>query len=61
MAASATYVGLATLVVIFYLTRKITTINLTRQEPPLLKPRIPLIGHIIGLMKYEATYFTILR
>ena len=61
MAASAAYVGLAMLVVIFYLIRKITTLNLARQEPPLLKPRVPLIGHIIGLMKHEATYFSILR
>lgn len=61
MAASAAYVGLATLVVILYLIRKITTINLAQQEPPLLKPRVPLIGHIIGLMRHEATYFSILR
>ncbi|GAB1317100.1 hypothetical protein MFIFM68171_07310 [Madurella fahalii] len=31
------------------------------REPPLLKPRIPFIGHIIGLMRHQANYHTILR
>ena len=35
--------------------------KLTPGEPPLLNPRLPLIGHILGLMKHEATYFSILR
>jgi hypothetical protein len=61
MIESPVYLGLGILVVIFYLIRKITTINIDQQEPPLLKPRLPLIGHIIGLMKHEATYFSILR
>ena len=61
MAVSATYIGLAVLVVIYYLVRKSTTVDLAQLEPRLLKPRVPLIGHIIGLMKHEATYFSILR
>lgn len=47
--------------VAFYLVRKITTISLAQQEPPVLKPRVPLIGHIVGLMQREAAYFSILR
>lgn len=57
---TAAYVGLATVVVFFYLLQKITTANLSREEPPLLKRRVPLIGHIIGLPRHEASYFSIL-
>ncbi|KXX73875.1 hypothetical protein MMYC01_204633 [Madurella mycetomatis] len=31
------------------------------REPPLIKPRIPFIGHIIGLMQHQANYHTRLR
>ncbi|KAK3322713.1 cytochrome P450 [Apodospora peruviana] len=31
------------------------------REPPLLKPTIPLIGHIIGMFRYQADYHLILR
>lgn len=31
------------------------------REPPLIKPRIPFIGHIIGLMRHQANYHTKLR
>jgi hypothetical protein len=30
-------------------------------EPPLLKPSIPVIGHIIGLMRWKAEYFSRLQ
>lgn len=31
------------------------------QEPPLLKPSIPYIGHIIGLFRYNGEYFEKLK
>lgn len=62
MTVPAAYVGLAAaVVVISYLIQRITSMNLSRQEPPLLKPQMPLIGHIVGLMKEEAAYFSTLR
>lgn len=61
MYASIAYASAAALVVILYLIQKITVISHSSEEPPLLKPRIPFIGHIIGLMKHEAAYFSILR
>jgi hypothetical protein len=27
------------------------------QEPPLLKPKIPIIGHLIGLLRYRMEYY----
>lgn len=30
-------------------------------EPPLLKPRIPFIGHLIGLLRHQKHYFDILN
>lgn len=29
-------------------------------EPPILKPRLPLIGHIVGLLHHGVDYFSIL-
>jgi hypothetical protein len=31
------------------------------REPPQLKSKIPLIGHLLGIMQYEAEYFKKLR
>ena len=31
------------------------------REPPLVKPRIPLIGHIIGMMRHQAEYHIMLQ
>lgn len=61
MAASIGYVGFAALAVIVFLIRRIITIELGPGEPPLLRPRVPLIGHILGLIKHESDYFSILR
>lgn len=61
MATSIGYVGFATLAVVILLIRRLTSIKLAPGEPPLLKPRLPLIGHILGLIKHESDYFSILR
>lgn len=61
MDSSATFVGLATLAVVAYFIRKITAISLSQQEPPLLKPRVPFIGHILGIMKYQSAYSSVLQ
>lgn len=52
---------LAISVVVLHLLGKIITPKVDQHEPPILKPRLPLIGHILGLMKYEANYFSVLR
>jgi hypothetical protein len=37
------------------------SVRLEPGEPPLLKPTIPYIGHLIGLMKDQTSYFDKLR
>ena len=31
------------------------------REPPLLRPTVPLIGHVLNLMRYSVSYYTRLR
>jgi hypothetical protein len=31
------------------------------REPPLLRPAIPVVGHVIGMMKEQLNYYAILR
>lgn len=33
------------------------SVNLDPKEPPLLKPTIPYVGHIIGIVRYQIEYF----
>lgn len=35
--------------------------ELDAKEPPLMLPRIPFIGHLIGLIKNQAEYYTNLQ
>jgi hypothetical protein len=36
-------------------------IKMDPREPPLLRPWIPFIGHLIGMLRYHQTYFEKLR
>lgn len=55
------FLWLAALAAVLYFLGKVITPKVDQHEPPILKPRLPLIGHITGLMKYEANYFSFLR
>jgi hypothetical protein len=35
--------------------------RLDPNEPPLIKPTIPLIGHIIGIIRHQNTYHRIVK
>jgi hypothetical protein len=35
--------------------------ELDEREPPLLKPGIPLIGHLFGILRWQVGYMQILR
>ncbi|KIX09960.1 uncharacterized protein Z518_01041 [Rhinocladiella mackenziei CBS 650.93] len=37
------------------------TIDYDPREPPVIKPRIPYIGHILGIIKYGTKYFEIVN
>jgi len=51
----------AAAVVLVLLLPWIWTPRLDPSEPPLVKPTIPLIGHIIGLIQHQAKYHLILQ
>jgi len=48
-------------VVLGLLIRFIASPRLDPREPPVLKPRIPLVGHIIGLFRHQASYYSMLQ
>ena len=31
------------------------------REPPIIRPKVPLVGHIIGLLRHGLRYFEIIR
>lgn len=35
--------------------------KLTDTEPPLVRPKVPVIGHILGMMRHGVSYYKILR
>jgi hypothetical protein len=37
------------------------SVSVDADEPPLLKPTIPFVGHIIGMLKNQMMYFRILE
>lgn len=46
---------------IFLLVWQKLQVKIDPQEPPLLKPKIPIIGHLIGLVWYRMEYYHQLR
>lgn len=42
------------LLVLFW---RVFTLRLDSQEPPILKPRIPIIGHILGMLHDSHGYW----
>jgi hypothetical protein len=40
--------------------QKLSSPGLDEREPPLLKPSIPVVGHLIGMAKHHGGYFQIL-
>ncbi|KAK3987695.1 cytochrome P450 [Cladorrhinum sp. PSN332] len=51
-------IGIATLLTL--LLNTLLTPRVDPREPPLLKPSIPLIGHIVDLFRYQAKFHTVL-
>jgi len=37
------------------------SVQLEPQEPPLLKPTVPYIGHILGIIRHQSGYFDKLK
>ncbi len=45
------------LVGLHYLVHFLST-KLDPREPPLISPRIPFIGHVVGLLRYGVPYYS---
>jgi hypothetical protein len=53
---SQNYIILILLVVFLWKLWNISSIQLDPQEPPLIQPKIPIIGHILGIIQYPHQY-----
>ncbi|KAF6838049.1 prostacyclin synthase [Colletotrichum plurivorum] len=58
--ANGYVVAAALLWVLVYGFRQLLLAKVDPREPPVLKPRIPFIGHIVGLLKHQHSYYKIL-
>jgi hypothetical protein len=58
--ASSLSIGLALLLGFVVLLQRLLTTRLDPQEPPILRPKVPFIGHLIGLLRHQVDYFGIL-
>ena len=58
---TAQYVGLTAAVLLISVLYKFSSPPMDPREPPLAKPGIPIIGHIIGLARHGIDYFELLR
>lgn len=47
---------LAVLAVLLIIRQRLA-VQLDPREPPILKPKVPYIGHIIGLLRYHGAFF----
>jgi hypothetical protein len=47
----------ALLAVFGFLLSRLTRISVDPREPPVIHPKVPLIGHIIGLVRNGPLYF----
>jgi hypothetical protein len=50
------YLAITTLVAALFLFTALSTPRLDPREPPILKPTIPFIGHIIGMIRHQAIH-----
>jgi hypothetical protein len=41
--------------------RQLFAPHMDPREPPLLSPAIPIVGHLIGMMRNQMEYYAILR
>lgn len=61
---SAVYlVGLATLTIlaIIVILERMTRVSVDTNEPLLLKPRVPVFGHVLSFIRSPSEYFIVLR
>lgn len=55
------YVTVAILLGVVTLVHVLSSPKLDGREPPVMKPRIPIIGHLIGMIQNRQRYFKVLE
>ncbi|KAJ0359266.1 hypothetical protein COL154_008410 [Colletotrichum chrysophilum] len=55
------YSTFAAVLAILVLVSRLSSPAVEEREPPLMKPTIPVIGHLIGMIKHESHYFKFLE
>lgn len=55
------YSTFAALLALLVLVHRLSSPPVEEREPPLMKPAIPVIGHLIGMIKHESHYFKFLE
>ncbi|KAK4038603.1 cytochrome P450 [Parachaetomium inaequale] len=56
--ASLLLLAIGGVVIVFYLLSRFLTLPLDPQEPPLVRSKIPFIGHVIGLLRHGTKYYS---
>ncbi len=59
-AAPGLHIGLVVCLVLAVFLQRLSAIRLDPREPPVLKPGIPLVGHLLGLLRNKVDYFGML-
>ncbi len=44
-----------------YILHRYLSIDYDPREPPIIKSRIPYVGHILGIIRYGTKYFKIVK
>lgn len=57
MGGHAPLMVLSIVAAVFLLAWRSLRVQMDPLEPPSLKPRIPLIGHLAGMIRYHTVYF----
>ena len=55
------FVVLAVVAVLYVLAERFMSIKLDPKEPPMVAPKIPYVGHILGLIQHGSHYYSRIR
>ena len=59
--ASIQYTLSASLIIYMFYLYRLSIPKLDSREPPIMLPRIPFVGHLVGLVRNQSDYYTSLQ
>lgn len=59
--SSGSYLTIAGILALGFLIHKLLFVSIDPREPPVLKPRVPIIGHLLGILQYHGVYLRTLQ